>query len=108
MQWHEFKPLKPLCRRWIANKNRNKLPYGHTALAFSTVTTLLLTTEKWHFAAPAYVWAIGVGYSLIYLGQNYPSDVIAGAVTGAAGAYLNHIMNKKWLHPVRKKTVQLR
>jgi undecaprenyl-diphosphatase len=85
----------------------NSFPSGHTALAFSTATTLLLTTEKWYFAAPAYVWAIGVGYSRIYLGQHYPSDVIAGAVTGAAGAYLTHIINKKWLHPVRKKTVQI-
>ena len=85
----------------------NSFPSGRTALAFSTATSLLLTTEKWYYAAPAYVWAMGVGYSRIYLGQNYPSDVIAGAVTGAAGAYLTHIMNKKWLHPVRKKTVQL-
>ena len=85
----------------------NSFPSGHTALAFSTATSLLLTTEKWYFAAPAYVWAIGVGYSRIYLGQHYPSDVIAGAVTGAAGAYLTHIINRKWLHPVRKKPVQL-
>ena len=85
----------------------NSFPSGRTALAFSTATSLLLTTEKWYYAAPAYVWAMGVGYSRIYLGQNYPSDVFAGAVTGAAGAYLTHIMNKKWLHPVRKKTVQL-
>jgi undecaprenyl-diphosphatase len=85
----------------------NSFPSGHTALAFSTATSLLLTTEKWYFAAPAYVWAIGVGYSRIYLGQHYPSDVLAGAVTGAAGAYLTHIINKKWLHPVRKKNVQL-
>jgi hypothetical protein len=31
----------------------------------------------------------------------------AGAVSGAAGAYLTHIINKKWLLPVRKKTIQL-
>ena len=107
MHWRAFKPLKPPYRRWIVNKNRNQLPSGHTALAFSTVTSLLFTTEKWYFAAPAYVWAIGVGYSRIYLGQHYPSDVIAGAVSGAAGAYLTHMINKKWLLPVRKKTVQL-
>ena len=85
----------------------NSFPSAHTALAFSTATTLLLTTEKWYYAAPAYVWAMGVGYSRIYLGQHYPSDVIAGAITGAAGAYLTHIINKKWLHPARKKTVQI-
>lgn len=81
----------------------NSFPSGHTSLAFSTATTVLLTTEKWYYAAPAYLWAMGVGYSRIYLGQHYPSDVIAGAVTGAAGAYLTHIINQKWLHPDRKR-----
>lgn len=81
----------------------NSFPSGHTSLAFSTATTLLLTTEKWYYAAPAYAWAMGVGYARIYLGQHYPSDVIAGAITGAAGAYLTHIINQKWLHPDRKK-----
>jgi len=85
----------------------NSFPSGHTSLAFSTATGLLLTNNKWYYVAPAYVWAMGVGYARIYLGQHYPSDVIAGAITGAAGAYIAHIINKKWLHPDRKKTIQL-
>lgn len=82
----------------------NSFPSGHTSMAFSTATTLLLTTEKWYYAAPAYAWAMGVGYSRIYLGQHYPSDVIAGAIVGAGSAYLTHVLNKKWLHkPLFKK-----
>lgn len=85
-------------------ENGNSFPSGHTSMAFSTATTLLLTTEKWYYAAPAYAWAMGVGYSRIYLGQHYPSDVIAGAIVGAGGAYLTHVLNKKWLHkPLFKK-----
>ena len=87
----------------------NSFPSGHTAMAFSTATTLLLTTEKWYYAAPVYAWAMGVGYSRIYLGQHYPSDVIAGAIVGAGGAYLTHLLNTKWLHkdPSKKKKVQV-
>jgi undecaprenyl-diphosphatase len=86
----------------------NSFPSGHTALSFSTATTLLLTTRKWYLAAPAFLWAGGVGYSRIYLGQHYPSDVIAGAITGAGGAYLSHVLRKKFFdRPRKRKPVRL-
>ena len=86
----------------------NSFPSGHTALSFSTATTLLLTTQKWYLAAPAYLWASGVGYSRIYLGQHYPGDVIAGAITGAGGAYLSHLLRKKLFEgPRQRKPVRL-
>lgn len=86
----------------------NSFPSGHTSLSFSNATSLLLTTQKWYLAAPAYLWACGVGYSRIYLGQHYPSDVIAGAITGAGGAYLSHVLRKKFFDgPRRRKPVRL-
>lgn len=71
-------------------------PSAHTSLAFSTATSLLLTTKKWYVAIPAYAWATSVGYSRMYLGQHYPSDVIAGAAVGAGSAWLCHWLNKKY------------
>ncbi len=71
-------------------------PSAHTSLAFSTATSLMLTTKKWYIAAPAYAWAVSVGYSRMYLGQHYPTDVIAGALVGAGSAYLAHWLNKKY------------
>ena len=90
-------------------ENGNSFPSGHTSMAFSTATSLMLTTKKWYFVAPAYAWAVSVGYSRMYLGQHYPSDVIAGAVVGAGGAYLTHLINSKWLHKdlSKKKKVQV-
>lgn len=86
----------------------NSFPSGHTSLSFSNATSLLLTTQKWYLAAPAYLWACGVGYSRIYLGQHYPSDVIAGAITGAGGAYLSHVLRKKFFDgPRKRKPVRL-
>jgi membrane-associated phospholipid phosphatase len=70
-------------------------PSGHTSMAFSTATSLALNTKKWYVLAPAFVWATSVGYSRLYLGQHYPSDVLGGAVVGAASAYAAHWLNKK-------------
>lgn len=75
-------------------------PSGHTALAFSTATSISIAYPRWYVIVPAFVWASTVGYSRMYLGVHYPSDVIAGAVLGSASAWLSWKANQ-WL--ARKK-----
>lgn len=70
-------------------------PSGHTTIAFATATSLALEYKKWYITVPAYAWAAGVGYSRMYLGQHYPSDVIAGAVVGTGSAFLGHWLSNK-------------
>lgn len=74
----------------------HSFPSAHVSLAMSTATSLMLTTKKWYIAVPAYAWATSVAYSRMYLGQHYPSDVIAGAVVGAGSAWLSHWLNRKY------------
>jgi undecaprenyl-diphosphatase len=82
--------------------NSSSFPSGHSSVAFATATSLTLITKKWYVAVPAYVWACGVGYSRMYLGQHYPSDVAAGAVVGVASAYAAHWLNKKFFGKKKK------
>lgn len=70
-------------------------PSGHTSDAFATATAFSLAHPKWYIIAPAYIWASSVGYSRLYLGVHYPSDVLMGALVGSGSAYLCHIINKK-------------
>jgi membrane-associated phospholipid phosphatase len=81
----------------------NSFPSGHTSLAFSTATSVFLLYKKWYYTVPVFVWASGVAYSRIYLGQHYPSDVLAGAIVGAGGAYASHWLNKKFFSGKKKK-----
>lgn len=91
--------------------NTPSMPSGHAAFAFTTATTLTLQYKKWYVAAPAYVWATGVAYSRVHLGEHYPSDVLAGAAVGAGAAaatyYLNQWLNgKRWSGAKNKKTIE--
>jgi undecaprenyl-diphosphatase len=71
-------------------------PSGHTSMAFSTATMLSLQYPKWYVIVPSFAYAGAVGYSRMYLGRHYPSDVFAGAVVGAGTSYLCFKLNK-WL-----------
>lgn len=84
--------------------NSPSFPSGHTSVAFSTATSLYLAYPKWYVAVPAFTYAASVGYSRMYLGVHYPSDVLAGAVIGAGSAWLMHKANK-WLFKKHSNTV---
>lgn len=78
-----------------ASDKGRSLPSGHTSAAFATATTLSLEFKKWYVVVPAYAWATGVAYSRLYMGEHYPTDVIAGAVIGTGSAFISNWLTKK-------------
>jgi membrane-associated phospholipid phosphatase len=98
------RPYMKLPELSSSSANSPSFPSGHTSVAFSTATSLFLAYKKWYVAVPAFTYAASVGYSRMYLGVHYPSDVLAGAVIGAGSAWLMYKANK-WLFKKHPGTV---
>jgi membrane-associated phospholipid phosphatase len=70
-------------------------PSGHTSEAFALATSVSISYPKWYVITPSFIWAGAVGYSRMYLGVHYPTDVLAGAVLGAGCSWITFKVNKK-------------
>ncbi|OXS16202.1 phosphatase PAP2 family protein [Zobellella denitrificans] len=76
----------PDARAYIAPSDRFSLPSGHTAAAMLVASLSLL-----HFGAaawPVLPWALLVGWSRVWLGVHFPSDILAGLLLGGMVALL--------------------
>jgi len=86
-------------------KSEYAFPSGHTSSAFATATSLAISTKKWYVAVPAFAWSASIGYSRMYLGQHYPSDVIMGALVGSSSAIICHWASKQLAKRKKTKTI---
>lgn len=62
----------------------HSFPSGHTTAAFSLAVPMMIGHPEW--TALFLTLSLVVGFSRMYLGLHYPSDVLAGAVIGTSVA----------------------
>jgi undecaprenyl-diphosphatase len=70
-------------------------PSEHSAAAFAIATAVALRVRSW--GAILFALAALLAAGRVFLGLHYPSDVLAGAVIGAATAAL------LWIPPIRRR-----
>ncbi|WP_405726839.1 phosphatase PAP2 family protein [Anaerotignum sp.] len=59
-------------------------PSGHTSASFAAATAIYAINKKWGIAA--YIFAAVMGFSRLYLGVHFPTDVVCGAILGTVMA----------------------
>lgn len=81
--------------RLIEKQADYSFPSGHTAASFAAAVILYLELPK-KIGIPALILAVVISFSRLYLGVHYPTDVLAGAVSGTLIAFVVHwIFHKK-------------
>ena len=67
-------------------KDPNSFPSGHTTAAFAMAMGWQLASEKKWLKIFGWIFAVLMGFSRLYVGVHYPTDVLAGALIGTMGS----------------------
>jgi undecaprenyl-diphosphatase len=99
-----FQRDRPILWESISPESTFSFPSGHAMGSMTLAMVVLLlawrTRWRWLVLAPTISFAVLVGYSRVYLGVHYPSDILGGwmaAMAWVAGVYL--LLFRSGTHP---------
>lgn len=72
--------------------------HASNSFALATYTSLFLTPYYNNYRIFAFLWAILVSYSRIYLGVHFPGDIFAGSILGILLAHLVYFLYRKFIN----------
>lgn len=92
-----------LAQKWLATY---KFPYieeihrsfsfpsGHTSSSFAVAMAATLASKKWKVSVPAFILAVIIGFSRIYVHVHFCTDVLAGAAVGIIYGIIGYFVAK--------------
>lgn len=85
----------------IARPGGWSMPSGHTAVAFAAAFALFAANRTWGICA--FMLALCIGFSRLYLYVHFPTDVIAGAVCGLCFGWMG-VTLERWMAQKRLRS----
>lgn len=89
----------------VAMRKVHSFPSGHatTAFAMALIMSYMINNKTWSVIFPLFAFA--AGYSRVYLGQHFPTDIFAGMCIGIVSAILSLIIYRAFIRSMKKKPV---
>lgn len=79
----------------IEEHDPNSFPSGHTTSAFAFAGAVLCTAPRRWMKWTALVMAVLMGFSRLYVGVHYPSDVLVGVIVGLLAGWAASLITAK-------------
>lgn len=85
----------------IKRPTGSSCPSGHTSTAFAFATVVFMNTKK-RWSIPVLVLALIMGFTRMYVGVHYPTDVLGGCLLGITVGILVSILGNKIIKKIYK------
>ena len=87
----------------VTMRKVHSFPSGHatTAFAMALIMAYMMNNKVWSVILP--LFAMAAGYSRVYLGQHFPTDIFAGMCIGIVSAILSLIIYRSFNKNIKRQ-----
>jgi len=101
--WPQPRPFAAhLGTQYLVRGDDSGLPSGHVTALWSLAVSALLTRRLAPWGFPLLAIGLAVGWSRVYLGADFPFDVLAALPVACAGALAAHTLRRMQGQPFER------